>query len=165
MLKIVKSTRELDFYKLTRVYEQSIRNDGALFYPSLSPERQIICAEQDFYNYLNVFFSDNISFCALWHEDENYMSAMRMEPYRDGFLISGLETLPEARGRGYACKLLRTTVNYLINNGSSRVYSHVDKRNIPSLSVHKKAGFCIISDCARYVDGSVTHQSYTLCLE
>ena len=165
MLKIVYSTKELDYYGLTRVYEQSIRQDGAVYYPSLSNEEQRIRAEQDFYNYLNIFFSDGKSFCALWCDEGGYISAMRLEPYRDGLLISGLETLPEVRGKGYAGKLLQATMRYLKDIGVEKVYSHVDKRNIPSLSVHKKAGFSIISDFARYLDGSVSHRSYTLCLE
>ena len=41
-------------------------------------------------------------------------------------------------------------------------YSHVDKRNTPSLRLHEKLGFEISLDHAVYVDGSVYSSSVTL---
>ena len=165
MLKIANSIRDLDFYGLTRVYSQYIREDGALNYPSLEPESQMISMEQDFYQYLIEFFKDSRSFYALWEDEGTYVSAMRLEPYRDGWLVSGLETLPEARGRGYAKELMMASMDYLKSLGGGKVYSHVGKKNAPSLSAHKSVGFRIISDSARYLDGSVSHQCYTLCFD
>ena len=164
MLKVIYSLRQLDFYSLIRVHEQSILHDGMLNYPGESSEQQRIIAEQEFYNYLRSFFFEEKSFYALWIEDGQYMSAARLQPYRDGFLLTGLETMPDVRGKGYAGMLLASVKEFLKFTGVTNIYSRVEKKNSFSLSAHKTAGFEVISESARYLDGSVTSNAYTLCL-
>jgi len=85
-----------------------------------------------------------------------------MEPYSDGFLLCALETAPDSREHGYATALVLEVLDYLSQQGSGTVYSHVSKRNQSSLAVHKKCGFEIIKDYAVYSDGSVLQNCFTL---
>ena len=145
------------------VYMESNFLNGKERYSDLSQEAQIYEAEQDFYQYLSdVFFRQDRSFYAVWEEDGRYVSALRVEPYQTGMLICGLETLPEVRRQGYASKLLFAVLCHLTSIGTLQVYSHVCKKNLPSLGTHIKCGFEIKKDYAVYSDGSVLHTSHTL---
>jgi len=73
-----------------------------------------------------------------------YVSALRLEPYRDGLLLEALETAPEQRRKGFAAALIRAVQCFL--EGKTKLYSHVDKRNLSSLKVHEKCGFRIVSE-------------------
>ena len=90
------------------------------------------------------------------------MAALRIEPYCDGLLLTGLETAPEEREKGYATQLLSAVLEYLRVSSKSIVYSHVIKNNPASLAVHKKCGFVKHLDYAVYVDDSVSQNAYTL---
>lgn len=162
MLKIIETMGQLRFSDLMDIYiEGNIENGGAR-YPGLSPSQQLREAELDFYQYLNdVFFKQKESFYALWEAEGRYLSALRLEPFHDGLLLSALETAPEARQRGYAAQLIAAVTAYLAEQGSGVIYSHVSKRNLPSVKTHQKCGFQIIADHAVYSDGSVLHSSYT----
>ena len=92
---------------------------------------------------------------------DRYVSAARLEPYRDGLLLEALETAPELRGRGYAAALLRNMLESA--PGTGPVYSHVDKKNAASLAVHRACGFRRILEHAVYADGSVLASACTLC--
>jgi ribosomal protein S18 acetylase RimI-like enzyme len=85
-----------------------------------------------------------------------------LEPYRDGLLVEALETAPGYRRRGYAEALLRQVLGSF---AGKKIYSHVDKTNIPSLRLHEKCGFSRISECAAYIDGSINSRACTLCYE
>lgn len=160
MLIIAEHLRDLSFGMLMEVYREGNRENGVDFWPNESPERQLALAEQDFYDYLSrTFFCVPGAYYALWSVDGRYVSALRMEPYRDGFLISGLETAPEQRRRGYAKALLRAVLD---SRNHGRVYSHVSKRNLPSLRTHASCGFQKILDHAVYADGSILTSSVTL---
>ena len=52
-----------------------------------------------------------------------------------------------------------------LDNEGKNMYSHIDKKNIPSFELHKNCGFRLISDSARYIDGTVTQNSYTMCYD
>lgn len=158
MLKIINSIRDLSFSDIIHVYSQSIAENGRLYYPALDLHNQRLEAEQDLYNYLCTFFKISGAYMGIWIENGIYISAVRIEPYKDGMLISALETAPECRGLGYATRLLSAITQVQDN----RYYSHVSVDNKSSLIVHKKAGFSVLSDYARYIDGSVDHKSYTL---
>ena len=155
MLRIFHSMKIMSFSSLVDVYSESLfKTDSSL---------QRIQTEQDFYSYLkNVFFRDSASFYAVWDVQGQYISALRIEPYRDGVLLEALETAPDARGCGYATKLLAQTICYLSENGIKYVYSHVDKNNIASLRVHEKCGFDVFSSTATFIDRSFSSSSYTL---
>lgn len=160
---IIRSMNQLKFSELMEVYAESNLLNGRELYPTLSQQAQIREAEQNFYCYLkDVFFRQSDSFYAVWACNGRYVSALRIEPYRDGVLICGLETMPCARRQGYAARLLIAVLEYLKGIDNPIVYSHVSKRNQPSLATHLKCGFHILQDYAVYSDGSVLHNHYTM---
>ena len=161
MLIICTHPSQIDFGQLMQVYRQSNLQAGAENYPDYSVDRQIYEAEQDFYLFLKEFFSLPGTIYLIWAPDGVYKSALRAEPYRDGMLIEGLETLPDSRRMGYAKSLLSEAVYYISATKQSILYSHIAKHNLASQSVHIACGFCKISDYAVYIDGSVDRKSYT----
>lgn len=160
MLKFYSRLTQLRFGDLMAVYEEGNRENGAECYPNLPPEQQLQLAEQDFYGYLHdVFFSTEGAVYAVWEIGGQYVSALRLEPYRDGLLLAALETKPSERGRGYAKALVRQVLR---EKGGEVIYSHVSHKNTPSIRVHQACGFEKISDTAVYLDGSVNSRCMTL---
>ena len=160
MLVVAKNMRELSFGKLMDVYQEGNLENGQECWPEEPTGRQIALAEEDFYNYLQqVFFKTAGAVYLIWEEKGRYISALRLEPYRDGLLLAALETHPLMRKRGFAEKLVKAAPEYA---GDTAVYSHVSKKNIASLRTHEKCGFEKFLDYAVYADGSVNNRSYTL---
>lgn len=158
MLKIVKQIWELDFPGLMNVYIEG-NLEKAKEYGANGLSR----VEREFYDYLREdFFCHRGAFYAVWKMDGRAVSALRMEPYQDGWLLEALETAPEQRGRGYARALVTAALAYL---GSAVVYSHVSKQNEPSLRTHLTCGFEKYLNHAVYIDGTVTQRAYTLRYE
>lgn len=163
MLKIAKKLGQLNFPQLMEIYVEGNRENGADRYPEEQAYRQLELAEEDFRQYLaEDFFRHPGAFYAIWEEDGQYVSALRLEPYRDGLLLEALETKPDQRRKGYAATLIQTVQDL---PDVKKVYSHVSKRNLPSLETHKKQGFQVIADQATYIDGSVNHRAVTFCWE
>lgn len=163
MVFVAKSLGQLSFGKLMEVYREANRENGALLAPEETEDRQLQLAEEDFYAYLHdCFFGKPHASYYIWEEAGSYVSALRLEPYRDGLLLEALETAPDKRRLGYAARLMDAVLLSLCEQGSVCVYSHVSKKNIPSLKTHQHCGFQIISDYAAYIDGSVNHRAYTL---
>jgi len=161
MLRIARSITELNFTHLMEVYAESNRENGEEFYPEMPEGQRLLQTEQDFYQYLREsFFKTQGAYYALWVEKGVYVSALRIEPYKDGVLLEALETAPEHRRKGYAKQMVTAVLA-----GEKKVYSHVGKRNLPSLRVHEACGFCRISEQAVYIDGSVNAKCCTLCFE
>lgn len=159
MLTMIYSLGKLPFRSLMAVYEEGNQENGEERYPEEPPERQLALAEEDFYEYLrNVFFPTPGAWYALWTEEGRCVSAVRLEPYGDGLLLEALETAPDMRNRGFASAL----VTALLEQVEAPVYSHVSKRNMPSLAVHKKCGFRKFLDHAVYIDGSINSRCVTL---
>ena len=152
MLQLVKTMKSLDFPQLVGVYSGS-------FDPHDHKRTQVL------YEYLIDFFKCYGGLYALWIEGECYCSALRFEPYRDGYLISGLETAPGKRGKGYAKSLMKSVLEYASKNGIERIYSHIANNNRVSIRLHKSCGFNKIQDYAVYIDGSVYRNSGTFCYE
>ena len=166
MLKIINTMSTLHFSELMDVYAESNALNGAEQYPNLCCSLQIVEAEQNFYRYLtDVFFQQTDSFYAVWVAEERYVAALRIEPYKDGFLLCGLETAPDVRRHGYASILIDSVCDHLWKSGKCKLYSHVLKTNTPSLRTHQKCGFTIVLNYAVYSDGSVLHNHYTLLYE
>lgn len=163
MLILARSIRDLSFSRLMEVYIEGNLENAEEFYPDLTEGQKLMQAEQDFYQYLNkVFFRTSDAVYAIWEEQGTYVSALRLEPYRDGLLLEALETAPPSRRQGYAVELIRAVQEQFPNQ---RVYSHVSKKNAASLQVHEKCGFRRISEYAVYIDGSVNRRACTLCWE
>ena len=145
------------------VYSQTNQAIGEHKYPNSSPYDQCKRAEDAMLSYLREdFFRQKGSCYAVWLCEGTYRSVLRLEVYRDGYLITSLETAPEARRKGCAYSLLQAVLVYLRENGCPAVYAHIEKRNIPSMRLHEKCGFVKISDSATYIDGTVTQKSCTV---
>lgn len=166
MLVVIRSVRELRFGELMAVYEQSNLEMGRRLWPQETRDRQFALAEQDFFDYLRqCFFTLPGSVYCLWQEDGHYVSALRLEPWKDGLLLTGLETTPSRRKKGYACKLVRGVQAYLARQGTVRLYSHISKCNEASIGVHMKCGFRKLFDYAAYNDGSTDRKAWTYIYE
>ncbi|MBE6982684.1 MAG: GNAT family N-acetyltransferase [Ruminococcaceae bacterium] len=165
MLKLIDSLRELPFGRLMGVYGEGNRKNGAEHYPHLSENLQILEAEQDFYAYLQTFFRQKDSYYALWYAEDKLVSALRVEPYADGWLIAAVETHPACRNLGYAKLLLTEVCGHLVSNGKVPIYSHIGKDNLPSQKVHLHCGFREILPYSCYADGTVNDYCHTYCLD
>ena len=161
MLKISENMGQLNHSALMALYEEGNRENAADLYPDLFEGQALLRAEQDFYDYLrHDFFQTPNAFYAVWEENGEYLSALRLEPYKDGMLLEALETHPQHRRKGYAQRLIEAVLA-----NQTRVYSHVGKKNRASLGVHEKCGFRRISEQATYIDGSVNSHCCTLLWE
>lgn len=166
MLKIIEKMCDLDSTQLMAVYSESNLENGRWRFPDLPEDEQIRKAESGFLTYLREdFFGQKNAIYAVWEVERQYRSALRIEPYRDGLLLEALETAPAERRKGYAESLVRAVLCYLQQTEFTAVYSHVSKRNVQSLSVHRKCGFRRVSDTAAYIDGTVTNNACTLCYQ
>ena len=94
----------------------------------------------------------------MWAPEGLYRSALRLEPYNDGYLLTALETTPAMRRKGYAEALVRAVLNAF---SDMPIYSHVARANRASIALHKKCGFSKHLDYATYLDGSVSAQAVT----
>lgn len=160
MLKVIENIRQLDFAALMSVYEETNILSGKEQYPNLTESEQLREAEQVFYQYLySVFFRQKGARYVVWVENRNYISAMRVEPYLDGFLLCGLETAPSFRKMGYAKKMICA---FQESTREQKLYSHISKRNAASIQTHISCNFRIIKDYATHLDGSVFRDSVTM---
>jgi len=164
MLKLCYRISDLDIRQLMDVYEETNQISGRVTYPGETANLQTLFAEQDFYQYLVEFFQFPGAVYAVWAEDGSYKAALRLEQYEDGLLITALEGLPKVRQKGYGKRLLKAVVEFTRKVQPVSLYSHVSKQNIPSLALHKKCGFGIVSDKALFLDGSNHEDHYTLSL-
>lgn len=160
MLIVARKMRDIAFGKLMAVYQEGNLENGAERWPDEPEGRQIALAEEDFYHYLQqVFFKTESAVYLIWEEKGRYVSALRLEAYRDGLLLTALETHPQMRKRGFAEKLVKAALEYA---GDMTVYSHVSKKNVASLRTHEKCGFRKVLDYAVYADGSVNDRCCSL---
>ncbi len=166
MLIEATKRKDLDFRALMEVYREGNEENGAVLYPDQPPERRIGLAEENFDHYLTeMFFPTPGARYLIWAEDGRYVSALRLERYEDGLLVTGLETRPDCRRRGYAARLLAATLDRVRETGGGPVYSHVRKTNTASLRTHDACGFTRFLDYARELDGTVTTRDCTLRAE
>lgn len=166
MLILAKSLKEISFSGLMEVYIEGNLENSEEFWPDLPENNRLLRAEQEFYQYLREsFFVTKGAIYAIWQEDGRYVSALRLEPYRDGLLLEALETAPLQRRKGYAENLLKAVQTYLSAQNTAKVYSHVGKKNTASLAIHEKCGFQRIAEQAVYIDGSVNSYCCTMCWE
>ena len=134
MLIVAKCVSDLRVFTLAEVYDLFTLQEG-----------------QDFYGFLSEdFFPDGI--CCVWEVNGRYVSALRLQRWLDGWLLDGLQTHRDHRGRGYATKLVCAALEAL---KMEKVYVHIVRDNIPSVALHQACGFRKILDHATYLDGSV----------
>lgn len=162
MLTVAKSLRQLRFSDLMEVYQEGNLENAEDLYPHLSQREKRIRAEQDFYTYLTeCFFKTPGAAYYIWSARGSYVSALRLEPYRDALLLEALETHPDHRDKGYAKALIQA----VLEGVEEKVYSHISRRNAASIAVHTACGFRKILDYAVYADGSVLRSSDTYLYE
>ena len=166
MLIVAKNRRILSFSKLLDVYSESCENAGKRLDPDASAMQQRRYGEKDFCEYLDdVFFATKDATYYIWAENDIYLSAARLEPYRDGWLLAGIETIPQHRGQGYAGKLMNAIIASLRLEGSYKLYSHISRRNQASIRLHRSCGFDKIYDYAKFIDGTISAEADTYLLE
>jgi len=166
MLKIARTLEALSFEKLMEIYIEDNRERGDELWPELPEQDRLARAEAGFRDYLETdFYSKSGVAYAIWEVEGKYVSALRLEPYRDGLLLEALGTAPGQRRKGYAFTLIRAVQDWLGKQGEVKLYSHVGKKNAASLSVHKRCGFVPILDHAVYGDGTVNPRAYTMLFE
>ena len=161
MLTVARKLSGLSFGKLMEVYTEGNLENAQDLWPDEPEGRQLALAEQEFYQYLQqVFFRTEGAGYFIWEKKGCYVSALRLEPYRDGLLLEALETSPAYRKQGYATTLVQAALEYAKDQ---KIYAHVNKGNMASLRTHEKCGFCRILEYAVYADGSVNDRCCTLC--
>ena len=160
MLKIVRSMSQLPFQQLMALYRESNLRSARENWSEYDPEYGLQMVERMCYEDLQqgLFSMPDACIC-LWLMEGEPVSCLRLEPWKDGILLTGLETAPGHRNQGHACELLQGVQAHLAQQGRVKLYSHIHHKNAPSIRVHTKCGFRRISDCARLLDGSVA--SYT----
>ena len=155
MLLIMKRLEELDFSALMDVYIEGNREKAEEY-----GDGGLLQAEREFFDYLREdFFRQKDAFYAVWQVAGQYVSALRLEPYGDGWLLEALETAPNHRKQGYAKALMAEVLDMM---GESIVYSHESRRNEASLRTHYACGFQKYLDHVVYLDGSVSNRAITL---
>lgn len=146
--------------RLMTLYREGNRENAAYYYPDLSAEQGLLRAREDFCRYLREdFFRVPGGVYCIWEEDGAWVSGLRLEPWEDGLLLEALETDPDFRRQGYGRRLLRAVQDQWAHE---RIYSHVNKKNRPSLAVHAQCGFKLWKDTARLLDGTVSAGCCTL---
>ena len=163
MLIIFSCISNISFSALMDLYSETNINDCLKYYPDLTQQEALFNVESSFYHYLNdVFFHSDNSAYYVWVENGIYISALRLEAYNDGLLLTGLETHMEFRNLGYAKKLI-SEVTARMRSGT-RIYSHIDKKNVASAGVHKACGFVKIQDYGQMLDGTLDKETDTYFL-
>ena len=149
MLYLARSLSQLHFGSLMAVYADSNRENGREAWPEEPEMRQIQLAEEEFYRYLSqVFFKTPGAVYAVWKENGRYVSALRLEPYRDGLLLEALETAPEQRRKGF-CRRADTGGNSASLREKRSSILMWTSETCHSLKVHEKCGFRRVADFCR----------------
>ena len=152
MLLIIQKMNDLPFAQLMEVYEETNRKTGQQYWPAEPEARQIALAEESFYSYLkDGVFRTPEAIYALWQEQGSIVSALRLEPFEDGLLLTALETAPDVRGKGYATKLIHQVLS---RYPGQNFYVHIRRNNTASKAVHLRCGFRLLRTGAKLLDGS-----------
>ena len=162
MLTIISNAEQLPYSQVMYVYEQSIRERAQKDHCNCCSKQQLLNAEQDLYAYLQDVLEQKLAVLAFWTDNNKFVSALRLEKYRDGLLLTALETAPRERGKGYASMLVSCVVDQF---SDSKIYSHIADNNLASISVHLKCGFQKISSSAVFLDGSQSTDASTYLYE
>ena len=161
MLISADAFEKLDFSQLMEVYVEGNVENGQEFWPEETPECQLELAVEKFRSYLvDGFYGTKHGIYWIWEESSRYISALRLEQHQDGLLMEALETRPDCRRMGYAKKLIQAALNNLPEG--TRVFSHVHKKNNPSLATHRSCGFSKALDYSVCSDGSVYDREVTM---
>lgn len=162
MLTIITKPEDLPYSALMTVYEQTICEKATNHYPCRDAHERLLLAEQDLYQYLIEALKNETAILALWSVQRSYVAALRLEKYRDGLLLTSLETAPDDRRKGYAFDLVCAVLSAYPDR---KIYSHIYNSNIGSVMLHRKCGFRQIAAFAEFLDGSISHDASTFLYE
>lgn len=162
MLTIISNANRLPYSQVMYVYEQSVQENGARKYPNNSRAEQLLYAEQDLFAYLQNVLERKLAVLAFWSHNNRFVSGLRLEKYRDGWLLTSLETAPMERERGFASLLVRSVLKQFAD---CRIYSHISDNNYASIAIHLSCGFQKIEDRAVFLDGSQSSSASTYLYE
>ncbi|NQU44352.1 GNAT family N-acetyltransferase [bacterium] len=85
---------------------------------------------------------DSRIYGAMWCRPWTYDSALApAERGRSCYEISSLFTIPEARGKSMAARLILYAMEQLAHDGMKTAYSRIQPDRTPSLRTHEKIGF------------------------
>lgn len=166
LLLMFDSRNRPDTAALLNIYRDSIAEKASRYTGISSGYDRLRMAEEGFLDYLNtVFFRVQSARYYVWAEDGIYTAALRVEPYKDGLLLSALETAPALRKHGYGKKLVDSLIYLLRGTESLPLYSHIRNSNTVSRHLHLICGFQKVSDYAVLLDGTVTSVYATYCVK
>lgn len=151
---------------LLNIYREGIAEKAKQYTYVSSEHDRMRMAEEDFLYYVNtVFFGVHNAWYFLWENAGTYVAALRVEPYKDGTLLSALETTPALRNRGYGKCMVNSLICHLRSIQGLPLYSHIHKRNAISEHLHQICGFEKVSDYAILLDGTITSDYMTYSVE
>lgn len=149
MLIEIRAYREVDKRRLMDVYSESNYQNTDYFFPDeTDKELAVKKVEEGFLDFLkNDFFNQTGARYWILEIDDVWVSALRMCKIQEElYYLEALETRPDCRWKGYGSILLSSVADSLKRNGSFRICSCVNKKNIASLQTHQKCGFQIVSE-------------------
>lgn len=162
MLLLLRHPYEIDIQQFMAVCQKSNIEQGRKSYPNFSAYDQLQIVESNLSDYLRESMLEGTLKCAVWAPDGKYKAVLRLEEYRDGYLIAGLETAVNERRKGYASALIHSLLTSFPN---TVFYSHVMNGNAASVRLHEKCGFIKIKDTAAYLNGTVSTNAATYCIK
>ncbi len=154
--------QDVNIARLKHLYRCSIVDEALKKNLNVPENEYILLAEQNFYADIRDLFN-NLGTLFVWEENDVYLSALRIEQYCDGLLVTWLETDPDFRRKGNGRRLLISTIRELKNNSALKIYAHIHKGNHASIALHLSCGFEKISNSAKLLDGSVLPNMQTYC--
>ena len=132
-------------------------------HPETQDLAEAIREEEQYFveKFLGKFMSKNENTYYVWEENGEWVSALRLSKLDGYYFMEALETKTEARGKGYATKLILETIALLRTRGDVILRSNVNKKNVASLSTHMKCGFEIEHENGiNYISGTVRENVY-----
>ncbi len=149
MLHRLKAFDQINPRRLMDIYQESNTENIDYFYPNTADKAAMLPQiEQNFLHFIETdFFSRPGNTYFVLEESDVWRSALRLYRIEDGFYyMEALETRPDSRRSGCAARLLDGVIAELQKEGAFRLCDCVNKKNAPSLAVHRKCGFFIASD-------------------
>ena len=160
MLLLLQHPGEIDIPQFMKTCREANIEKGKRDYPYFSAYDQLQIVEDHLTEYLIESMREGTLRCAVWAPEGKYKAVLRLEKYRDGYLIAGLATAVNERHKGYASALLHSLLAALPH---TVFYSHIEDGNFISVRLHEKCGFVKIRDTAVFIDGTVSAHAATYC--
>lgn len=161
MVLFINEYDQMDIHMLLELYRESNIQRAREIRWCDKPSDRLDIVEDEFLEYLRTdFFASQGAFYAVWQERDLYVSALRVEPFDDGVLVEAVETHPQYRRKGFAKRLIKEVLAMV--DKKYPVYSHVHKNNTASVGLHISCGFQYYLPHAKYIDGTITSNAYTM---